>query len=52
MASKPKKAGKDKKTDSLDGLWIAPRYSLKGSQGERAWENRPGGAPSSSNIWN
>ncbi|HEY2389912.1 MAG TPA: hypothetical protein VGK22_01955 [Candidatus Angelobacter sp.] len=30
-----------------DGLWIAPRYSLKGPAGERAWENRPGGAPNS-----
>jgi len=30
-----------------DGLWIAPRYSLKGPNGERAWENRPGGAPNS-----
>ena len=30
-----------------EGLWIAPRYSLKGPAGERAWENRPGGAPSS-----
>jgi hypothetical protein len=29
-------------------LWIAPRYSLKGPAGERAWENRAGGAPSSS----
>jgi hypothetical protein len=49
MASKPKKArGKDKKTDAPEGLWVAPRYSLKGPQGERAWENRPGGAPSSS----
>jgi hypothetical protein len=27
-------------------LWIAPQYSLKGPNGERAWENRPGGAPS------
>jgi hypothetical protein len=38
MASKRKKVGKgkDKKTDSPDGLWIAPRYSLKGPQGERA----------------
>jgi hypothetical protein len=50
MPFKPKKAGKgkDKKTDSQDGLWIAPRYSLKGPAGERAWENRPGGVPSSS----
>jgi hypothetical protein len=28
-----------------DELWIAPRYSLKGANGERAWENRPGGPP-------
>jgi len=27
-------------------LWIAPQYSLKGPNGERAWENRCGGAPS------
>ena len=50
MASKPKKVinGEPKKTDAPDGLWIAPRYSLKGPAGERAWENRPGGVPSSS----
>jgi hypothetical protein len=47
MASQPKK-GKTKKTDAPDGLWIASRYSLKGPAGERAWENRPGGIPSSS----
>jgi hypothetical protein len=29
-------------------LWIADRYSLKGPAGERAWENRRGGAHSSS----
>jgi len=28
-----------------DELWIAPHYSLKGANGERAWENRPGGPP-------
>jgi hypothetical protein len=28
-----------------DELWIAPRYSLKGATGDRAWENRPGGPP-------
>jgi hypothetical protein len=28
-------------------LWIAPRYSLKGPAGERAWKNRPGGVPNS-----
>ena len=29
-------------------LWVAPKYSLKGPTGERAWENRTGGAPSNS----
>jgi hypothetical protein len=43
---KARKNGKD--ADVPDGLWIAPRYSLKGPAGERAWENRPGGVPSSS----
>lgn len=33
-----------------DGLWVAPRYSLKGPTGERAWENRRGGAPSNSRF--
>ena len=31
-------------------LWIAQRYSMKGPAGERAWENRAGGAPSSSRF--
>jgi hypothetical protein len=43
-----KKKNSSKRTDSPDGLWISPRYSLKGPTGERAWENRPGGVPSSS----
>jgi hypothetical protein len=47
MAPQSKK-GKTKKTDAPDGLWIAPRYSLKGPAGERAWENRRGGIPNSS----
>ena len=52
MASKPKKVinGKTKETDAPEGLWIAPRYSLKGPAGERAWENRPGGVPNSSKF--
>jgi hypothetical protein len=41
-SEKPDKSPKD--------LWIAPRYSLKGPAGERAWENRPGGAPNSSRF--
>ena len=42
----PKKPGKEPKVSK--DLWIAPRYSLKGPAGERAWENRPGGPPNSS----
>lgn len=45
MAKKTKTTNKTK--DSKE-LWIAPRYSLKGPAGERAWENRPGGVPNSS----
>jgi hypothetical protein len=51
MAAKAKKAKSKtpaRKEAAEDRLWIAPRYSLKGPAGERAWENRPGGAPSSS----
>jgi hypothetical protein len=47
-----KKVNKGRKRSKADGenqkLWVAPRYSLKGPAGERAWENRPGGIPSSS----
>ena len=44
----PKKGSKGK--SSPDGLWIAPKYSLKGPAGERAWENRPGGPPNSGRL--
>ena len=44
----PKKPSKKPKV--AKDLWIAPRYSLKGPAGERAWENRPGGAPNSSRF--
>jgi hypothetical protein len=47
MPKKPKK-GKDAKAEN--DLWIAPRYSLKGPAGERAWDNRPGGPPSNSRF--
>ena len=33
-----------------DGLWIAPRHSLKGPAGDRAWENRRGGVPSNTRF--
>ena len=50
MAKKPKKIKETKrkveKDGLVEGLWIAPRYSLKGPTGERAWENHPGGTPS------
>ena len=44
----PKKS--EKEPEVSKDLWIAPRYSLKGPAGERAWENRPGGAPNSSRF--
>lgn len=44
----PRKNDKEPKVSK--DLWIAPRYSLKGPAGERAWENRPGGAPNSSRF--
>ena len=47
MAKKSKPANK---TDSSDELWIAPRHSLKGPAGERAWENRRGGIPTSTRF--
>jgi len=33
-----------------NGLWIARRYSLKGPAGDRAWENRSGGPPSTNRF--
>lgn len=39
-----------KKDDSANGLWVSPRFLLKGADGERAWENRPGGVPNSSRF--
>ncbi|HZI56648.1 MAG TPA: hypothetical protein VFF39_07720 [Verrucomicrobiae bacterium] len=45
-----RKKGQPKFQDQAEELWIAPRYSLKGPRGERAWDNRAGGAPSSSRF--
>lgn len=47
MAKKPKTGKKD---DKENELWIAPRFSLKGADGERAWDTRPGGSPHSSRF--
>jgi hypothetical protein len=50
---KAQKANEEPPFENGNGdLWVAPRYSLKGPNGERAWENRPGGAPSNSRYWN
>lgn len=49
MPGKSKKTKSKKKRVSRD-LWIAPRYSMKGPAGERAWENRLGGVPNSSRL--
>ncbi len=49
--AKPKKIDKDerriKKDGAVDGLWVSPRYSLKGPTGERSWEDRRDVAPNS-----
>ena len=53
MAKKPARAktARTKSGNAADSdLWIAPRYSLKGPAGERAWENRPGGIPSTNKF--
>jgi hypothetical protein len=47
MAKKRKVANT---SDRSKDLWIAPRYSLKGPAGERAWENRPGGIPNNTRF--
>ena len=44
------KKSKGKKQSQAEQLWVAPRYSLKGPAGERAWENRIGGPPNASRI--
>jgi hypothetical protein len=38
------------KVKAEDDLWVAPRHSLKGPTGERAWDNRVGGPPNSSKF--
>jgi hypothetical protein len=47
MSKKPKS---EKKAEKENDLWISPRFLLKGANGERAWENRRGGAPHSSRF--
>jgi len=47
---KQRKSEQDRQETTIKDLWIAPRYSLKGPAGERAWENRAGGPPNSSRF--
>jgi hypothetical protein len=47
LAKKPKLTGKG---EASDALWIAPRFALKGTDGERAWDERRGGPPTSSKF--
>jgi hypothetical protein len=41
------KKRQSRKTDEPEGVWVSPRFSLKGPNGERAWENRITGPPNS-----
>ena len=41
----PPKDKKTKKSNPDDGLWIAPRYSLKAPAKQQQWELRPGAPP-------
>jgi hypothetical protein len=41
---------KKSKSEDQNDLWIAPRFSLKGPNGDRAYENRPGGLPTSNRF--
>ncbi len=43
-----KKPTPKKEPNLADEMWINPNSSLKGDRGNRAWENRTGGVPSSS----
>lgn len=46
----PKKPKLGKGANPDDGVWIAPRLNMKGPEGDRAYENRPGGPPNSSRL--
>jgi hypothetical protein len=48
--SKKRRPRASKQQDEEPELWLAPKYNLKGPSGERAWDNRIGGAPSQSRF--
>lgn len=35
------------KHDAAKDLWVSPRFTLKGENGERAWDHRQVGSPGS-----
>lgn len=41
---------KSPKNESESELWVRPRSSLKGPDGERAWDKHLGGIPNSSRF--
>jgi hypothetical protein len=46
----PNKRKTKKKADTEDELWIAPRSSFRGADGERGWGPRITGPPNSSRF--
>lgn len=48
MPKKPKHVKAPPRDNERDELWLAPKYNLKGPMGDRAWDDRTGGAPSHS----
>jgi hypothetical protein len=47
---KSRKGKKDEKQFTKNDLWIAPRFNLKGTDGDRAWDERRGGPPNGSRF--
>jgi hypothetical protein len=45
-----KKKSKTKKAEKENELWVSPRFSLKGADGERAWDAGVTGLPNSSRF--
>ena len=48
MPKKYQKSKKNKKKSTENNLWIAARFSMKGNDGDRAWDERRGGPPNGS----
>jgi hypothetical protein len=50
MSTKAAKAKKKQAEPGAGELWVAPRYSLKGPNGEHSYENPPGGVPTTNRF--